>query len=421
MRRNIWFATLLTILLGTNDATAARVDTKATDLDEARVSRRLSGTTSIYPISDNANQRFDLVNVGIRSNLDVGCGGLDLKDVLKTYYNADYQNIIDYIKANALGMAVNYLIYENPTLYSLLQDLKNSADFALNAQMISCQSIRESSDKKRKNNDYYADAKVLCLRDGNTETQCSDDGKLEKYLSQAIRNREDKMRTGAGGSGGGSSGPVAGGGNGGTPVSWNRYITSSMNLSSKDKDLVGRHTGDWKLQDGNVTSEPPSQSLSSDLDTLMKEYGERIGKIFDVAERDKRAFLPGNSSGVHADLKTLNLEEGVNPITIETIGKINAYPPNERSVAIGRLVRLVALGKLKAMVRREIMINLNGLQGPRAVDDAHVEEVKHVRQSINDLKLQLELIDEEFLALEKQSKYMAEVFDNSPNSKPVLR
>lgn len=426
---------VLSALLHTDAVLASRPASGDGSAPEASASRRLGGVTSLYDIKSDlpqaADRNYDLINAGFDTGIDVSCAGIDLQNVLQAHYNIDFNNMMDYLQSNAMNMAINYMIYENPTLYSLLQDLKVSGDWALNQQAVSCQSLRQVADKKRRNSDYYAEAKAACLADGNTETQCTDDGKLEQYLSIAIKDRERRMNSGISSTGTTSTGGVqVGSGNGGSgsaptggrSTSWVQFVTSNLSLSDSDKSLLSRHTGDVVVgSDGSVTNIPPKASISQDLDDIQKSQFARLTTVFDAPLSDRSAFDPTRNSAALQELRRLNLEEGAAPITLETITRVNAYPATDRKTAIARLARLRSLGIVKAQMRREIMINLAGLKGPNAAKEAYPEERRWVRESINDLRFQMDLLDSEIETLQIQQNAMNSLIDNAPATKPIIR
>jgi hypothetical protein len=379
-------------------------DSQSDPATQSMLSRRMSGSYSPYPVSSGRN--FDLVNVGIRPNIDIGCGGLDLKNSLTKYFKADYKNILDYIKANAVGAAVNYIIYENPTLYSLMQDIKHGVEWNIGQNMLGCQNVRALADMKRQNGDYYAAAKSKCLADDNTEIQCLDDGKLEKYINRTVSDRQNKI----------------GNQNGRKYASVNDAIVHDMNLNDADKKLLGQHTPDQQLVDGNVQQIPPKSSITADQQKFYEDNKKRLMVIFNEAARKQNWLDHSANNAARTDYFNFNKQDGVAPLTAEAISKINLYPLAERNEAIDRIARLAALGQTKALLRREIMINLNGLQSAAAKNDVYPSEVIERRQAITDLRLQMDLIGSEYDSVSKQAEFEAQMIDNAPTAaRPIIR
>jgi hypothetical protein len=359
--------------------------------------------SSFYPSTSEEGRSFDLISMGIGSELDIGCSGMDLKNAISKYFKIDYKNIMDYLKASAMEQAINYLIFENPTLFSLLNSLNDKANFGMTQSFKHCSILRNESDKKRRASNYYADALALCVAGGNTETQCVDDGKIESYRMAAVNQRRDRLNSGGGRT------------EGGAETSMNDFLVSEYNLPKESKVDINKFFSNIKISGDGVSSTPPTSSLPSEQDKAIKANTEALTKVCNQVRTDPAGAKKS------PEYISMNSRPGVEPVLVETCGQINKYPPVERRGAISLLARQQALGEVSARVRRSMQELLTALNSPKGTTETSLLERREQREQLQDMKLQLDLLETEYSWLDKQRAAQAALIDNAPAPPPVLR
>lgn len=106
---------------------------------------------------------FDLFSGRISVGIEVGCNGISI-DSLVDSLSGQFEYIIDYYTRNALGLAINYLIYSRPTLAALIDKLKAAFEYNLDHALWTCDKAKAMGAKKIKENTDNA-AYNECLKD----------------------------------------------------------------------------------------------------------------------------------------------------------------------------------------------------------------------------------------------------------------
>lgn len=91
------------------------------------------------PTSENADYR--LVTSSAAAGVDFGCQGVTMDGSLQATLD-NFQQIASGLPAQAPALALNYLIYSSPSLYALVQNLKEAVDFNLNGANLACNTAR---------------------------------------------------------------------------------------------------------------------------------------------------------------------------------------------------------------------------------------------------------------------------------------
>ncbi|MBO9471732.1 hypothetical protein J7355_16700 [Endozoicomonas sp. G2_2] len=149
------------------------------------------------------DREFDMARVGAESNFKLGCSGIPQYGAVANV-GAEVERVFDYLQQNALGLAVNYLVYRNPTLYSFLQNLNQKHSFLTQQMMASCSSVRENATDQREGAQqaqYETQAMDTCLASGKTAEFCSLGSNIESDARQAQQLRQQKRDQQAGMSG----------------------------------------------------------------------------------------------------------------------------------------------------------------------------------------------------------------------------
>ena len=140
---------------------------------------------------DLGNRQFQVARGGFSTRFDLGCSGVPQFGML-TNVGTEVERIFEYLQANALGLAVNYLVYRNPTLYSFLQNLNQKYSFLSNQMVMSCSSVREDASETREESRTASQAVDACLAEGNTPEHCNLASNIGGFASsaQAIKQGE---------------------------------------------------------------------------------------------------------------------------------------------------------------------------------------------------------------------------------------
>ncbi len=146
------------------------------------VNNSLGLSTGDLPVS--GYQQVELIGGGFSTGLNVGCEGVGLPNIASKL-SSQLNGLLGNLEELALGIAINQLIFSNPTLYELIQDMKESLQFNLKLNVASCQSLRALADKHR---EAVSKAQDKCLTDGNDAEYCNDGNNIKSYAEDVIDN-----------------------------------------------------------------------------------------------------------------------------------------------------------------------------------------------------------------------------------------
>lgn len=344
--------------------------------------------SSNYPTTSGRN--FSIVKGGVGTGLDVTCSGVDLENILRSYFGVDFKSIMEYVASNAAGLALTYFIYSNPTLYSLLQDLKRAGDFALNANMLSCSSIRQMADNARKRA-IEAQGMDKCISERGSNL-CSSDGRvLEEYKRQAVQEYEAQLKS----------------------KSYNAnatvhdFLTYEMDLSPEARDLIGAVLPNEKATGSELQKTSPSKTVSM----LMREsYDKRLEHLKKIIEAKRT-----NNLKEYGTLGESALRDGIEPINEDAIGALVKYPSREQDVLIRRLAARQAYGDVVSRLR-EVSETIRGgmLKGDKSVTLFDYQKVE-VRDALSVIDNMIQMLKLEYEALDDQRVYMLNIIRNAPS------
>lgn len=395
---------LILVLLSLPAAQSSAASTPTSTRDPATTDLRgdpyRNGGFYFPPIAD---RDFDTpLRFGIGTGLDVGCAGVDLQHLLDQYFMIDYAHILDYLKANAAGMAINYVIYSNPTMYTLIQHLKQGADFAVNLNQVTCTSIRQAADTKRAAATFFADAKALCLQE-RSPLACQDDAVLESYGKRAVEARKQKMQA--------QSSDLAGKGT----VTVNEFLSANMGLSNSTKALLNKWLPNTTYSsDGSVVNSSPTVSMSDELNKKTVDNVKRLNDVLDgIAKGDPNA---------RTKLTAMNTEDGVEPITYTAATMIaTRYSPDERRALVQRLAVRQSIGQVTAELHRVNQSLITGLSDEGKTALLSQDRIVALQKRQGELRGLLEDYELENRALDSQKDFLSNVIKNAPPDRPIIR
>lgn len=149
------------------------------------------------------DREFDMARAGAELNFKLGCSGVPQYGALANV-GGEVERVFEYLQTNALGLAVNYLVYRNPTLYSFLQNLNQKHSFLTQQMMASCSSVRDNASEQREaaqKTEYENQAMDTCLASGKTAEYCSLGSNLQSRAvdAQQVRQRRRDQQAGMNG------------------------------------------------------------------------------------------------------------------------------------------------------------------------------------------------------------------------------
>jgi len=169
--------------MGENSAEALKVAAEETKLNYLK----FDGSGSL---PDATYKSFTLIGVDADTEgVNLGCNGVNLSKVVVDMKD-QAQEMFGYIKQNALGFAANYLIFSNPTLYSLYQDMQKLYQEGYRQNIATCSTMRQLGTHDR---ELKKRAMDLCMSQGNPATKCNDGNYLKKFYSQAVAERKREI------------------------------------------------------------------------------------------------------------------------------------------------------------------------------------------------------------------------------------
>lgn len=371
----------------------------ARDMSESEITGNIHGAGPSYfpPV---VGQDFHPINIGFNTGLDVGCG-LDVEHALNTYLNVDYEHLIEYLKSNAMGLAVNYIVYSNPTLYTLLQDLKQGADWMINMNMFTCQSIRKAADQARWSDPYYAEAKKKCLQ-SNSLVNCENDAMLAKYMDDAVGDRKRRL-----------SSVIPNAPQGGS-VKITEFLTADLALDPATKKLLDKYVGSPKLTDSNVDSEVPEGTLAREIKTKQEANQDRLNELLTDLRQNGRA-------AVIQKLDAMAQEEGLQRINIADLVKLSNFSSKERGKYVRDLSLRQSYGQVFAEMRTVHTVLATGLSSEGKVRQLTESERTFFNERLRHLGEMLKYLEFEMKATEEQNAFLDKVYELSPKAAPSVR
>lgn len=365
---------------------------------ETNPSPRVLGTGGSRYIP-STGRNFTILKGGGASGVDVGCANSDLQSLLNGYFNVDFKSIMGYLQSNAGSFLLTWLIYSNPTLYSLIQDLKQAGDFAVNMNALSCSTIRQIADNSR-NKAITKEAMDECA---NLPPEMAKE-QMPECVNKAIERRKQRF----------SAKQAVGLGTG--DVSVNKYLLESMELSDDLKQMVSAMVPDESYSGKDAVKTSPSMTVTNQYTKAYDEQRKKLSAIAVQAVKAKQAGQPLNLSGVK-ELKEINSQEGVEPLPSYLIDALMRYNSDDQEVLINRLAHKQALGITRAKVRKvSEVVQAAMLKGDKTVElfDYQKRDIHEAIQILNLMTGQLEL---EFKMLEAQENMFTSIMNNVPGQR----
>lgn len=362
---------------------------------EANPSPRVLGTGGSRYIP-STGRNFTIIKGGGASGVDVGCANSDLQALLGGYFSVDFKSIMGYLQSNAGAFLLTWLIYSNPTLYSLLQDLKQAGDFALNANALNCSTIRKIADNSR-NKAITKEALDEC---SNLPPSVRDE-QMPQCIEKAVDRRKKRMETKQPGAG---------------ATSVNNYLLDNMELSDETRQLIGAMVPDETYSGKEATKTSPTATVTNQY---TKAYDAQLVRLKAITVQVVNAKNSGKQIDIPAikELKELNSQEGVEPMPTYLFDALMRYSPDDREVLITRLAHKQALGITRAKIRKiSEVVQAALLKGDKTVELFDYQK-RDIQEAIGILNLMTGQLELEFKTLEAQESMFAGILNNAPGGK----
>lgn len=122
-----------------------------------------------FPSSTQSD--FRAVGASAGGGADLTCSGVTMDGAFESMVG-DFESLTGSLVGNAPGFLVNYLIYSSPSLYSLIQNMKEGVDFNLGAANATCNAIRSQAKKNWDENAQVTKQDECMNREGGASSNC---------------------------------------------------------------------------------------------------------------------------------------------------------------------------------------------------------------------------------------------------------
>lgn len=122
-----------------------------------------------FPSSTQSD--FRAVGASAGGGADLTCSGVTMDGAFQSMVG-DFESLTGSLVGNAPGFLVNYLIYSSPSLYSLIQNMKEGVDFNLGAANATCNAIRSQAKKNWDENAQVTKQDECMNREGGASSNC---------------------------------------------------------------------------------------------------------------------------------------------------------------------------------------------------------------------------------------------------------
>jgi len=139
---------------------------------------------------DIEGRSFNAARIGFESDFNIGCSGIARGDIFNNL-TSQITNQFSRLKSQAPGLAINYLIYSNPTLHNLIQQMNQSFEWLSQMTSIGCSSVRQIASNNRES---VAKAREKCLEEGGGPMSCSGEG-LQAQFDAVRQDLTNARRT----------------------------------------------------------------------------------------------------------------------------------------------------------------------------------------------------------------------------------
>jgi len=147
----------------------------------------IEGAFSYFPSTDAGD--FTLAEAYGDLGVNLGCNGVTLDGSIDAMIN-QYSSIARQFVANAPMIAVNYLVYSQPSLYSLIQNLKESTEFMLDVTSFTCQGARQLAMSNWEDSLGEKAAAECISSNGAATAACSDGDSLVDRANRLVTERK---------------------------------------------------------------------------------------------------------------------------------------------------------------------------------------------------------------------------------------
>ena len=143
-------------------------------------------------------RQFTMLSLNASSNFYIGCDGVGRLSIINDFENNIKRNF-NYLKNNASGFAINYLVYENPTLYSFLDKLDKQLNLTKVENLATCKSIREKATSSRLEKNAKSIAHDNCLKSNSGDDEaCNDGDTLRTHVQDYASEIQDERNQATG-------------------------------------------------------------------------------------------------------------------------------------------------------------------------------------------------------------------------------
>lgn len=167
--------------------TQAAAGDDSTGLNNPILQLPIDAAFTYFPTSDQADYKLMSGKAGGSANLT--CSGVSLQGSLESMI-ANYQAMAGQTVANAPAIAINYLAYSRPTMYALVQNLKESFEMNLGASNTACQIARSAGKKNWSDNPDQQRAEDCFNENGGLAPSCVGT-KPEQYVSSFLDKKRE--------------------------------------------------------------------------------------------------------------------------------------------------------------------------------------------------------------------------------------
>ncbi|TJY57370.1 hypothetical protein E4T66_18360 [Sinimarinibacterium sp. CAU 1509] len=134
---------------------------------------------------DRRGREFEVLNGELGPSLQIGCDGSPDFNIFGRI-SSELEMLLKSVTEEALfGILINYMIYSNPTLYQIYENINLHREFLRKLMVFSCNSVRDMANASRTDKVLSA-AKSKCLMDPDQlPEQCDNGDVLQEYIPDA--------------------------------------------------------------------------------------------------------------------------------------------------------------------------------------------------------------------------------------------
>lgn len=346
-------------------------------------------------------RNFAIVDGSVQFGFSLGCSGFGDFELLGQMQE-QIRRMWDYVKNNASGLAVNYLIYSQPTLHAIYQNLQVKRDMYLDQVMLTCSSVREWASNSREEK-WRARGIDECIKQTGDTAACNDGQNLGQYVQQA-RDKWFLTRELSGVTGRTLKEVIAEALNLPTtapdpldqPAPENEQEASEQakeRLASGFTDFVHDETLD---RDGSQIR-PRAKSLDDHVRKAATSYGKWVATASAV-DAGRRA-----STSALKKLDTNTATKRISPQTLGRLGAMRRNNPNEFEGAVEVLSREMALADGKELIAQMKAGVINATITGEYNDWFEEGQLEDVMRSIELLEAELEVLQVRLDNADRQS------------------